>query len=69
MTATWYVGVLNQRCQRRFRDRIGIAMESHIAQLQASVPTIEHQERPEHLDRLAVLRDQAFTLDHLFRRC
>ena len=67
VTAMWYVGVLNERVSRRFRDRIGIAMESHIARLQASVPTIEHQERPEHLDRLAVLRDSAFTLDHLFQ--
>ena len=34
--------------------------------LQASVATIEHHERPEYLDRLAVLRDQVFALDHLF---
>ncbi|MGI9051659.1 MAG: ABC transporter ATP-binding protein [Ilumatobacteraceae bacterium] len=65
-TATWYVGILNDRVQRRFRDRISIAMEAHIARLQASVPTIEHQERPDYLDRLAVLRDQSFALDHLF---
>ena len=30
------------------------------------MPTIEHQERPEYLDRLAVLRTQSFALDHLF---
>ena len=65
-TATWYVRVVNDRVQRRFRDRIAIAMEAHIARLQASVPTIEHQERPDYLDRLAVLRDQSFMLDHLF---
>ncbi|NNE73428.1 MAG: ABC transporter ATP-binding protein [Acidimicrobiales bacterium] len=65
-TATWYLGVLSQRVQRRFRDRIAIALESHVARLQASVPTIEHHERPEYLDRLAMLRDQVFTLDHLF---
>ncbi len=65
-TATWYVRVVNDRVQRRFRDRISIAMEAHIARLQASVPTIEHQERPDYLDRLAVLRDQSFMLDHLF---
>ena len=28
--------------------------------------TIEHHERPAYLDRLAVLRDQVFALDHLF---
>jgi ATP-binding cassette, subfamily B, bacterial len=65
-TGTWYLGVLSQRVQRRFRDRIAIALESHVASLQASVPTIEHHERPECLDRLAMLRDQVFTLDHLF---
>jgi ATP-binding cassette subfamily B protein len=65
-TATWYLGVLSQRVQRRFRDRIAIALESHVANLQASVPTIEHHERPEYLDRLAMLRDQVFALDHMF---
>jgi ATP-binding cassette subfamily B protein len=65
-TATWYLRVLFDRVQRRFRDRVGIALESHVARLQATVATIEHQERPEYLDRLAVLRDQVFALDHLF---
>jgi ATP-binding cassette subfamily B protein len=65
-TATWYLRVLFDRLQRRFRDRVAIALESHVARLQASVPTVEHHERPEYLDRLAVLRDQVFALDHLF---
>jgi ATP-binding cassette, subfamily B, bacterial len=66
VTASWYLGVLSTRVQRRFRDRVAIALESHVAHLQASVPTIEHHERPEYLDRLAMLRDQVFALDHLF---
>jgi ATP-binding cassette, subfamily B, bacterial len=66
ITASWYLGVLSTRVQRRFRDRVAIALESHVAHLQASVPTIEHHERPEYLDRLAMLRDQVFALDHLF---
>ncbi len=66
VSATWYLGVLSQRVQRRFRDRVAIALESHVARLQASVPTIEHHERPEYLDRLAMLRDQVFALDHMF---
>jgi ATP-binding cassette subfamily B protein len=66
VTATWYLSLLSQRVQRRFRDRIAIALESHVANLQASVPTIEHHERPEYLDRLAMLRDQVFALDHMF---
>lgn len=65
-TATWYLSVLSARVQRRFRDRIAIALESHVARLQASVATVEHHERPEHLDRLAMLRDQVFALDHMF---
>src|SRR5215210_3277318 len=63
---TWYIGLLAQRVERRFRDRVGIALESHVAELQARVATIEHHERPEYLDRLSMLRDQVFALDHLF---
>jgi ATP-binding cassette subfamily B protein len=65
-TATWYLRTLSTRVQRRFRDKVTIALESHVARLQASVPTIAHQERPELLDRLAVLRDQVFVLDHMY---
>jgi ATP-binding cassette, subfamily B, bacterial len=64
--ATWFLKVVGDRAQRRFRDRVTIFLESHVARLQASVPTIEHQERPEYLDRLSVLRDQVFTLDHMY---
>jgi ATP-binding cassette subfamily B protein len=65
-TATWFLRVLFDRAQRRFRDKISVALEAHVATLQASVATIEHHERPEYLDRLSVLRDQVFALDHLF---
>jgi ATP-binding cassette subfamily B protein len=64
--ATWFLSLTSERTQRRFRDRLTIALESHVAQLQASVATIEHHERPEHLDRLAVLRNQVFVLDHMY---
>ncbi|HEY7177286.1 MAG TPA: ABC transporter ATP-binding protein [Micromonosporaceae bacterium] len=64
--ATWYLSVLSTRVQRRFRDRISIALESHVARLQASVATITHHERPDYLDRLAVLRTQVFVLDHMY---
>ena len=63
---TWFLRVIFDRVQRRFRDRVGIALESHVANLQASVATIEHHERTDYLDRLSVLRDQVFALDHLF---
>jgi ATP-binding cassette subfamily B protein len=65
-TATWFVRTVSTRVQRRFRDKVTIALESHVAKLQASVVTIAHQERPEYLDRLAMLRNQVFVLDHMY---
>jgi ATP-binding cassette subfamily B protein len=65
-TATWFLATVSTRVQRRFRDKITIALESHVAKLQASVSTIAHQERPEYLDRLSVLRNQIFVLDHMY---
>ena len=65
-TATWLLRTVSTRVQRRFRDKVTIALESHVARLQASVATIAHQERPEYLDRLSVLRDQVFVLDHMY---
>ena len=64
--ATWFLRTISTRIQRRFRDKVTIALESHVARLQASVATIAHQERPDYLDRLAVLRDQVFVLDHMY---
>src|SRR5258707_12474085 len=64
--ATWFIRVTSDRTQRRFRDRVAVALESHVAQLQASVATVAHHERPEYLDRLAMLRDQVFVLDHMY---
>jgi ATP-binding cassette, subfamily B, bacterial len=64
--ATWVLQLSSTRTQRRFRDRLTIALESHVAHLQASVTTVEHHERPEYLDRLAVLRNQVFVLDHMY---
>ena len=65
-TATWFLGLVYSRVQRRFRDRVTIALEAHVARLQATIPTLAHQERPAHLDRLSVLRDQVFVLDHMY---
>ena len=63
---TWLLRTLAARLSRRFRDRVTVALESHVARLQASIVTIAHQERPEYLDRLSVLRDQVFVLDHMY---
>jgi ATP-binding cassette subfamily B protein len=65
-TATWFLTTISTRIQRRFRDKVTIALESHVARLQATVPSVAHHERPEYLDRLAMLRDQVFVLDHMY---
>src|ERR1700728_4095593 len=64
--ATWVLRTISTRVQRRFRDRVTIALEAHVARLQASIATIAHQERPEYLDRLSMLRNQVFVLDHMY---
>ena len=65
-TATWFLQTVSVRVQRRFRDKVTIALESHVAALLASIATIAHQERRDYLDRLAVLRNQVFMLDHMY---
>ena len=65
-TGTWFLRTVSTRMQRRFRDKVTIALEAHVALLQASIATVAHQEVPEYLDRLAMLRDQVFVLDHMY---
>jgi ATP-binding cassette, subfamily B, bacterial len=62
----WFLRLISDRTQRRFRDRLTIALESHVAGLQASIATIAHHERPEYIDRLTMLRNQVFVLDHMY---
>jgi ATP-binding cassette subfamily B protein len=64
--ATWFMTTISTRVQRRFRDKVTIALEAHVAHLQASIVSIVHQERPEYLDRLSMLRNQVFVLDHMY---
>jgi len=63
---TWFLRTVSTRVQRRFRDKVTIALESHVARLQATVATIAHQERPDYLDLLDMLRNQVFVLDHMY---
>jgi ATP-binding cassette subfamily B protein len=65
-TLTWFLAMLSTRVQRRFRDKVTIALEAHVARLQAEIATIAHQEKAEYLDRLSVLRNQVFVLDHMY---
>lgn len=62
----WVLRSGADRLHQRFRQRLGVALETHVARLQATTVGIEQHERPEVLDRLAMLRDQVFTLDHIF---
>ncbi len=64
--ATWFLRTMSTRVSRRFRDKVTIALESHVARLQATVITVAHHERPEYLDRLSMLRNQVFVLDHMY---
>ncbi len=62
----WLLRSSGDRIAMRFRQRLAVALETHVARLQATSPGIEQHERPDVLDRLAMLRDQVFTLDHVF---
>src|SRR3989442_13635140 len=64
--ATWFLRTVSTRVQRRFRDKVTIALESPAGRLQASCARVAHQERPEYLDRLSMLRNQVFVLDHMY---
>jgi ATP-binding cassette subfamily B protein len=64
--ATWFMTTISTRVQRRFRDKVTIALEAHVAHLQGTIVSVAHQERPEYLDRLSMLRNQVFVLDHMY---
>ncbi len=65
-TMIWALQVTLSRTIRRLGDRLNIMFQGHVARLQAEVATVEHHERPVYLDRIAVLRNGVFALDHLF---
>jgi ATP-binding cassette subfamily B protein len=65
-TAGWLLRTIGSRIEMRFRDRATIEVEAHVANLQASVASIEHHERPAYLDRLQLLREQVFLLNHIY---
>jgi ATP-binding cassette subfamily B protein len=62
----WLMRTIGNRVEMRFRDRATIELEAHVARLQATVATVEHHERPAYLDRLQLLRDQVFLLNHIY---
>jgi ATP-binding cassette subfamily B protein len=67
LVAGWLLATLGTRLELRFRERATVVLEAHVARLHAAVPGIEHHERPEYLDRLQLLRDHVFLLNHFYR--
>ena len=63
----WLLRTAGGRVHLLFRERTMVAIEAHVTHLQASVVSVEHHERPEYLDRLQLLREQSFLLDHLYQ--
>ncbi len=64
--AGWFLRIVGNRIEFLFRERATIAVEAHVVHLQGSVAGIEHHERPEYLDRLQILKDHVFLLNHLY---
>ncbi|MEY2399248.1 MAG: ATP-binding cassette, subfamily bacterial [Actinomycetota bacterium] len=62
----WLLRTVGSRFTAIFSDRIALAVETHVARLQAGVSTIEHHERPDYLDRLQILHDHSFLLNHIY---
>ncbi|OIV35418.1 hypothetical protein BIV57_21750 [Mangrovactinospora gilvigrisea] len=63
--AGWLLGTVASRLGERLSERAAVRIEAHLAGLEASVPTVEHHERPEILARMARLRDWAGGLSEL----
>ena len=55
--ATWFLRTISTRLQRRFRDKVTIALESHVARLQALVITSAHSGGPVYVGGLVLLID------------
>ncbi|HEX4906564.1 MAG TPA: ABC transporter ATP-binding protein [Acidimicrobiales bacterium] len=62
----WLLRTFGNRVYNLFRDRATIEIEAHVARLQSTAASIEHHERPEYLNRLQLLRDHVFLLNHLY---
>ncbi|WP_433618758.1 ABC transporter ATP-binding protein [Dactylosporangium sp. CA-139114] len=67
VTATWLLGLGAGRINTRLTDRAAVDVEAYMVRLHARIPTIEHHERAEYVDRLALLRDHASALSQLYQ--
>lgn len=63
----WLLSTAGGRVALHFSQRVTIAVEAHVARLQATTVGLEHHERPDHLDRLQMLKDQTYRLENIYR--
>jgi ATP-binding cassette, subfamily B, bacterial len=66
-TGSWLLNVASARINLRLAERAAVPIEAYVARLHSSLATIDHQERPDHLDRLSILRDHGGALSQLYR--
>ncbi|WP_349879206.1 ABC transporter ATP-binding protein [Micromonospora sp. HUAS YX12] len=64
---SWLLNVASERVNLVFAERAAVEIESYVARLQSSVVTVEHQERPDYVDLLWVLREHGGALSQLYR--
>jgi ATP-binding cassette subfamily B protein len=62
----WILQIGGNRPMTLFTERATIAVEAHIAELQSTVGTIEHFERPGFMNNLTVLRDQVWRIVNIY---
>jgi ATP-binding cassette subfamily B protein len=54
----WLVGGAGNRLRITLTERVGFAFDRQLAEISAALPTLEHHERADYQDRLALLREQ-----------
>ncbi|HWL34640.1 MAG TPA: ABC transporter ATP-binding protein [Frankiaceae bacterium] len=58
MALLWLVGGAGTRMRVTLTERVGFTFDRRIAEISATLPTLEHHERADYQDRLAMLREQ-----------
>ena len=66
VTIGLFAGWLGANGQTVLRERTGLALEERLARLSLGVPGLEHHERPDYQDTLALLREERGTLGDSF---
>jgi ATP-binding cassette subfamily B protein len=66
IVAGWILRTWGERPLNHFTQRATIALEVHIAELIGEADTLELFERPDHLNRIAVLRDQVWRIANVY---